>query len=227
MNTPRVALTVRSTNSKVGPIPVSTTSASTCPDNCGVKSKGCFAKAGFYTNLHWARVTDGRSGTDWAGFLTGVAKLPAGQLWRHNVAGDLPGENNEINAQALMELVAANHGKRGFTYTHKPMTPENRLAVTNANALGFTVNLSADTLAQADTLAETGLPTVVILALPEGERHDVTTPAGRKVATCPATYRDDVTCATCGLCQVQGRKVIVGFPAHGSQKKAASAVAAA
>jgi len=53
----------------------------------------------------------------------------------------------------------------------------------------------------------------------------VTTPAGRKVATCPATYRDDVTCASCQLCQRKDRKVIVGFPAHGMRKKAASAIA--
>jgi hypothetical protein len=41
---------------------------------------------------------------------------------------------------------------------------------------------------------------------------------GRQVATCPAAYRDDVTCASCGLCQRQDRKLIVGFPAHGYSK---------
>lgn len=43
--------------------------------------------------------------------------------------------------------------------------------------------------------------------------------------TCPATYRDDVTCATCGLCASTTRKVIVGFPAHGAAKRAAAAIA--
>ena len=142
------------------------------------------------------------------------------------MAGDLPGHGKRIDVRALAALVRANTGRRGFTYSHKPITAGNLAAIHNANAGGFTINLSADTLAEADRLAETGLPVVVVLALPEGERHTVTTPAGRTVATCPATYRDDVTCASCGLCQRQNRKVIVGFPAHGNTKRAAAAVAA-
>jgi hypothetical protein len=50
------------------------------------------------------------------------------------------------------------------------------------------------------------------------------TPAGRKVVVCPATQRDDVSCATCALCARQ-RDVIVGFPAHGVAKKKAMAAA--
>jgi hypothetical protein len=132
-----------------------------------------------------------------------------------------------IDHPALRQLVAANTGKRGFTYTHKPMhVAANRVSVKHANEHGFTVNLSADTLAEADELAALNIaPVVVVLDAKEGERHDVTTPEGRKVATCPATYRDNVTCASCQLCQRRDRKVIVGFPAHGSGKKAAAAVA--
>lgn len=224
----RVSLTLKSSNAKVGPIPVSTTSAETCPDVCPLKAKGCYAKAGHYTNLHWQRVTEGKVGYEWSAFVDKVAALPDGTLWRHNVAGDLPGAGDTVDAAALAALVSANAGKRGFTYTHKPVDGGNLAAIRSANAAGFTVNLSADTLAEADQLADTGAgPVVVVLALPEGIRHDVTTPAGRKVATCPATYRDDVTCASCGLCQRADRKVIVGFPAHGSAKKAAAAIAAA
>ena len=51
------------------------------------------------------------------------------------------------------------------------------------------------------------------------------TPEGWAVKTCPATYRDDVTCQSCQLCQRRDRKVIVGFPAHGMRKKAAATVA--
>jgi len=50
------------------------------------------------------------------------------------------------------------------------------------------------------------------------------TPAGRKVVVCPATIRDDVSCASCQLCQRQ-RDFIIGFPAHGTSKKKASAIA--
>ena len=98
----------------------------------------------------------------------------------------------------------------------------------DANAGGFTVNLSANTLAHADELAALAIgPVAVVLDATEGERADAVTPAGRKVVTCPATYRDNVTCASCKLCAVADRKVIVGFPAHGFRAKKARAVAAA
>lgn len=41
------------------------------------------------------------------------------------------------------------------------------------------------------------------------------TPAGRKVVVCPATGRDGVTCESCELCAVPGRRSVVGFLAHG------------
>ena len=56
--------------------------------------------------------------------------------------------------------------------------------------------------------------------------EELHTPAGRRIVVCPATYRDDVTCASCQLCQRAERKIIVGFPAHGqSRAKASQAVA--
>ena len=43
------------------------------------------------------------------------------------------------------------------------------------------------------------------------------TPAGRRVAVCPATYLPGVTCASCGACALAGRSAVIGFPAHGSR----------
>jgi hypothetical protein len=226
----QVHLTLKSRNAKVGPMPVSTTTAESCPDVCPLKAAGCYAKGGPLA-MHWRKVSNGEAGTDWAAFTAAIAALPGGTLWRHNQAGDLPGHGDRIDATALHMLVEANAGKRGFSYTHKPVdnaNPLNRYAVAQANCNGFTVNLSADTLAAADRLAALNIgPVVVVQDVAEGERHDTVTPGGRKVVTCPATYRDDVTCAACQLCQRRDRKVIVGFPAHGAQRKAARAVAAA
>lgn len=218
----RVHLTVKSSNIKTGPMPVSTTESRSCPDACPLKGKGCYAENPPVLFV-WRKVDRGEAGTDWAGFCAQIAALPEGQIWRHNQGGDLPGASNRIDRAKLRALAEANRGRRGFTYTHKPMTAANLAAVREANTAGFTVNLSADTLAEADALAETGLPVVVIQDAPEGERSDTVTPAGRKVATCPAIYRDDVTCASCGLCQRQDRKVIIGFPAHGQGRKRALA----
>jgi hypothetical protein len=149
--------------------------------------------------------------------------LADGQLWRHNQAGDLPGIGDKIDRQALTKLVEANRGRRGFTYTHKPMSIANRLAIAKANAKGFTVNLSADNLAEADALASLRIGPVVVV-LPSDQLTNTTTPDGRKVVICPAVTHDNVTCATCQLCARQ-RDAIVGFPAHGARSALASRVA--
>ncbi len=214
-------LTLKSANAKTGPIPVSTTSAATCPNACPFKKSGCYADGGPLA-LHWAAVTSGKRGTDFATFVGTIKLLPKGQLWRHNQAGDLPGAGDSIDAIALSELVVANAGKRGFTYTHKPMADAaNAAAVRDANAGGFTVNLSANNLEHADELASLNVgPVVVVVA--SDQTGNTVTPAGRKVVICPATVRDDVSCATCQMCQRQ-RDTIIGFPAHGASVKKANA----
>lgn len=214
---PNVHLTLKSRNAKTGPIPVSTTSADTCPASCPfnhANTGGCYASYG-PLRLFWDKVTNGSTGSDWGTFCNDIHSLPEGTLWRHNQAGDLPGFGDTIDTQALSMLVDANSGKRGFTYTHKPMhIAANREAVASANAQGFRVNLSANTLEHADELAGLGIAPVVTV-LPKDARENTATPEGRKVVVCPATIRDDVSCATCQLCQ-RSRDFIVGFPAHGA-----------
>jgi hypothetical protein len=209
-----VHLTLKSANVKTGPIPVSTTERDSCPTDCAMRAE-CYAASGPLA-LHWAAVSAGTRGTSWAQFTQSIAALPDGQLWRHNQAGDLPQTGGTIDAVKLGQLVAANQGKRGFTYTHHRDSAS--LAwVKHANAWGFTVNLSANDLRDADALADTDAGPVAVV-LPSTQTENTTTPAGRKVVVCPATQRDDVSCATCQLCQRQ-RSVIVGFPAHGSRHR--------
>ena len=213
-------LTLKSKNKKTGPIPVSTTSAASCPPSCPFKENGCYAKGGPLA-IVWKQVDD--IGTSLAEFCGSIANLPAGQLWRHNPAGDLPGQGETIDAKALDQIVKANQGRRGFTYTHKsPFNKRNATAIAKANAAGFTINLSGNNLAHADQLAALGIAPVVTVLPSDG--GSTTTPAGRKVVQCPATFRANVTCASCKLCQRQ-RDVIVGFPAHGAAHRKASAVA--
>jgi len=210
----QVHLTLKSANAKTGPIPVSTTERDSCPTDCAMRA-GCYAASGPLA-LHWAAVSAGTRGTSWGQFVQSIAALPDGQLWRHNQAGDLPQVGGTIDAVKLGQLVAANQGRRGFTYTHH--RDRASLAwVKHANDWGFTVNLSANDLHDADALAETGAGPVVVV-LPSTQTQNTETPAGRKVVVCPATQRDDVSCATCQLCQRQ-RSTIVGFPAHGTRKR--------
>jgi hypothetical protein len=226
MQTYQVALTLKSRNAKTGDIPVSTTSYETCPPACPLQKNGCYADTGPLA-LFWQKVTARKVGMMWAEFAKQVAALPEGALWRHNQAGDLPGSNGKIDDKALAALVIANAGKRGFTYTHYDVlkSAANRKAVANANEQGFTINLSANNLAHADKLAALNIaPVAVVLPSSIQGNVKVATPEGRKVVVCPATYRDDVSCKTCGLCATN-RGAIIGFPVHGVQKKKANAVA--
>ena len=49
------------------------------------------------------------------------------------------------------------------------------------------------------------------------------TPAGRRIAICPATY-SDATCKACGACAHV--RAVIGFPAHGAWQKVEKATAA-
>jgi len=214
----RAHLVLRSGNMKTGRIPVSVTERVTCPDACLFRGTGCYADYGPMRHA-WRSVDSGKWGKPWAEFCAAVAALEPGQLWRHNEAGDLPGVADAIDTRALNMLVDANRGKRGFSFTHKPVIghAKNRAAIQKANARGFTINLSADSLAKADALAELGIAPVTVV-LP----HDVSdlafrTGGGRQVVVCPA-QTSHLTCASCKLCALPDRKSIIGFRAHGQFK---------
>jgi hypothetical protein len=240
-------LTRKSGNAKTGPIAVSMSSRSTCPDACSFKGNGCYAD-GWPSVVHWKAVDNGR-GVDWTRFCQAVAKLPSGEIWRHNSAGDLPGENDRIDGDALSELVNANSAAcaHGFTYTHKPVTwtalhraaavkgrqitsddislmRSNRAAIADATFRGFTVNVSHDSLEELDRSGLQAFPAVVVLPMLErGEREPkvVRSPAGNRVVVCPAQYRE-TTCAECKLCQRADRNYAIGFRAHGYARRKVS-----
>jgi hypothetical protein len=167
--------------------------------------------------IHWRKVTQGDRGLPWSDFVGQISALPNGQLWRHNAAGDLVGNGESIDPVALGQLVAANQHKRGFTYTHKTNDKANHQWIKAANDWGFTVNSSANNLTHADELADLAIGPVVTV-LPIDSPTKQLTPKGRVVVTCPATYKENVSCATCQLCAVSDRSTIVGFPAHGNAK---------
>jgi hypothetical protein len=208
-----------SANSKTGAIPVTYTERASCPPSCAHYRADCYAED-FYTRMAWDKVPE--RGGDVAALCASIAALPDGQLWRHNVAGDLPGDGENVDPVALGEIVRANIGRRGFTYTHKKSADAIDWAA-HATRWGFTVNLSADDEGEADALAETVLPVCAIVPSDTPEKSE--TPAGRTIIVCPAQTRDDVTCETCGLCARADRRVIIGFRAHGTRARIADAKA--
>lgn len=224
MQTVQIQFVRKSANAKTGAIPVTVTERASCPDTCKFKGNGCYYAASFYTKLNWDAIDQRKRGGAWSDTCENVAKLPDGQIWRHNVGGDLPHNGGYINSALVGRLTAANKGKRGFTYTHHDMGIDtNRAAVKLANRHGFTINLSGDNLTHADTLADLDVGPVVVV-LPIDQSGNTETPAGRHVVVCPAIDRDDVTCNSCKLCARSDRSAIIGFPAHGSRKRAAEGV---
>lgn len=216
-----VKLNVISGNTKTGKIPVSMSSSSTCPLKCPHRDGACYAERHF-VGMHWRRLSSEGAGVTWDEFCAKVSQIPKGQAWRHNEAGDLPGQGDEINVTLLRQLVLANRGKPGFTYTHKEvlddcgMAVSNRLAIREANEDGFTVNLSADDVDHADVLAGLHIGPVAV-TLPEYALQKSVTPKGRPVIICPAQWSEK-SCQDCQLCAKPKRKAIIGFWAHGPGK---------
>lgn len=216
MTTIRYHFSRVSRNTKTGPIPVTTTGAASCPPSCGLIA-ACYANSG-PLRIHWDHISNGVRGSTLADLCLDIRRLPGGQLWRHNQAGDLPGTGNAIDAPALAELVHANRGRRGFTYTHKPLTVDNLTAMHAAVDAGFIINLSADDAALADTLAVHNLPVVVVV--PADAPKVSFTPLGGKIVLCPAESSDKITCANCGLCAIADRPYMIGFKPKGSNRGA-------
>lgn len=215
------SFTPSSQNKKTGPIPVTVTDKSSCPSTCPLLNKGCYAKSAFYMHTHWKRVST--RGKELAALCARIAELPTGQLWRHNQAGDLPGKDLRIARRALDAIVRANRGRRGYTYTHKPVlgatriARDNRAAIAHANANGFCINLSANTLQEADAYADLGIGPVVTI-VPRGYGYTGKTPAGRRVVLCPAQDKGTkMTCAKCQICAKVDRTSVIAFVAHGAQ----------
>ena len=211
-------ITLKSSNVKTGKIPVTTSDSLTCPDSCPLKaSNTCYAKSG-NLNLHWSKVSDGSRAISFDQLIETIRQLPVNQLWRHNQAGDLMGLNETIDVNAMHQLIDANRGKRGFTYTHKPLNAENSAIIKESNQKGFTVNVSANNLIQADEYKALNIAPVVAI-ISDNLPKTFKTAGGNRVVTCPAQTNSKTSCETCGLCQRADRDYIIGFIAHGTSKK--------
>ena len=123
-----------------------------------------------------------------------------------------------MDTARLTELVAANVGRRGFTFTHRHRSRQAMAQIRWANRAGFTINASADSLEEADRLADYEIGPVAVVVPSTTSDRGLRTPAGRKVVVCPAQTKADLTCATCRLCAIPSKKAIVAFRSHGQSR---------
>ena len=217
-------LTKISNNAKTGPIAVSTSSKSTCPDDCPIKEKGCYADSG-PLKLHWDKISAGTRGVSFDDFLLQVQALPINSEYRHNQAGDLPGEHGQIDAPKLARLTATIKKRKlkAFTYSHYNVLTNlnNRLAIKQANDQGFTINLSANHISEVDNLLALNIAPVAVI-MPINAPKVSYTAAGNKVVICPAQTNDETRCIDCMLCAKKDRSFSVGFLPHGTGAKKAA-----
>lgn len=207
-------------NRKLGGIPATRTERASCPTTCPFYDKGCYAKYG-PESIHWSKMTNAMN---WLEMCNQIFRLPKGQLWRHNTSGDLPHQNGIIDSQMLGSLVRANKNKKGFTFTHHILNEENISTIQEANVQGFTINASTESVEIADSIMTNhGIPAVSVIPSSETRRF-FRTEKGRKVAVCPATIHENVSCASCGMCAQSNRDFIIGFPAHGAAKKTVDSI---
>ena len=173
--------------------------------------------------MAWDKV-DNRTGKNllsWEDFCKQIKALPEGSLWRHNQAGDLPSTkrygSESINHTQVRQLTRANRRKRGFTYSHKdPFFRNNAKIIAEANRGGFIINLSANSLTQADRYAALKIGPVVA-TVPSDHPKVSYTPEGRKCVVCPKQTMATLTCLDCKWCARENREVIIVFRAHGTK----------
>lgn len=222
-NSTQVQFVKKSSNVKIGKIPCTNSERSTCPDSCPLKNDGsCYAESGFYTRLNWDKVDSKERGGTWSQLCDNIKKLKNGQLWRHNVSGDLPHIDQKIDTNKMYDLTCANMDKKGFTYTHHEVLENNDIAKHNksiidaCNKNGFTVNLSGNNPYHAIQLKALNIAPVVSI-VPIDQLTNFTL-NGVKFVICPAAIRNNVDCEKCNMCQLTDRDFTIAFPAHGGGK---------
>lgn len=212
-----------SSNSKTGPIPTTMTEKDSCPDTCPLKLNGCYAE-NFPLSLHWKRVS--ASGMPVNQLAQKLGKLPRGQLWRHNVAGDLPHTNGAINMSEIRPILESVKTRKLKTilYTHHKIT-QNYQALSEIRDSGVNINVSTESPELAISALNAGFNSVCIM--PDGSEKLTKYKDGysgqtiAKIVICPAQTSERVTCASCGLCAKDRTKdrVIIGFLPHGARAK--------
>lgn len=221
-----VHVVARSGNSKTGPLPVTYRPMSTCPTGCPFlptgQIGGCYGTGRIFASA------DRRSGdvdVETATWMVRLGKDAGARFLRDRVVGDVVTPRGTLDRAYVrgVATVARENGLVPFGYTHAWR------AFTSADVAwlrrqGYVMNASVESPEAAVEAIGRGLS----VALVDEELPDGTRIGGRRLVTCPAQARDDVTCASCGLCARPDRPQVVRFLVHGiSRAKARRVVAAA
>ena len=216
-----------SNNSKTGNMPVTYSTIADCNPGCKHYIwQTCYGLWG-HVGIHWRKVSTGERGVSWREFLDEIWTLPKKTLWRHNIAGDLPRQKYSklLSRKRCIALAKAARRTKPFTYCHHEKVPHNLTIISEMNEMGFTVNLSTDTLKEAALwYKHSTLPIVTLLPKGSPKVQEV---EGVKIIRCPAEY-SSVKCApVCAhtMCGNPDREWVIGFTPHGTKANDADVIA--
>lgn len=194
-------------NKKLGRIYSVYASNDSCPHTCKLYKTACYAESG-HVIMHWRK-----SSKTLAELLAWIGTLPKGSIVRYGVAGDLPGQDTEIDRESLFAIAkkAKECGVFIYSYTHKEIDKE---LFETLKSYGFFLNKSCDALAEVDKYCANNIPSAI--AVPTDFPDQSITPDGNKIIVCPQqSKKQDLTCADCKLC-MRERNVTIAFRAHGT-----------
>jgi hypothetical protein len=209
-------------NAKTGRMPVTYRTADTCPRTCPFLPRTMGGNGGCYgTGRIFGSAAKYATTMSTADALSKLARAPKGSRYmRDRVVGDLVDASGGFDMPyvAAIAEVADSAGLQVFGYTHAwPIMTAGDVAAVKAT--GYVLNASCETAEDVSRAVSLGMPTVIA-----GDSWaDGEVVAGRRIVTCPAQTRDDVTCASCGLCAKPDRACTVRFLIHGAAKSQAAA----
>ena len=217
---PRILWAATSRNAKTGNVPTAWVGPTreeareSCA-GCPMLDNGCYAHSGTPVIGLASIARAFGEGKDYSLSAALRGRRNSARMVRYTALGD-GGRVSRTTADGIVAAVRA-AGLQLVGYTHHWREEQ------VADAWRGRLMASCDTLSDADEALDAGWRAAVVL--PEGA-GDTVTPAGRKVKVCPAIRAPGkVTCNDCRLCDGSARGPIVGFPAHGNQTDAASAIA--
>jgi len=208
-----------SSNTKIGPMPATYRGRDTCPGDCPFLNNGCYGDGRIFGLAHkYATALT----IDKAREILRRARTDARYL-RDRVVGDLVNARGLFDMRYLMDIARLARENRltvfGYTHAWRMLTRDHVRAIT---ASGYVMNASCETVEDVRQAISLGMPSVIT----NDNVAERDTVAGLRVITCPAQTRDNVTCASCGLCAKPDRKVVIRFLTHGPSKKRARAAIA-
>lgn len=228
MSLTNVHIVATSGNAKTGPMPVTYRPVQTCPRTCAFLPKSEGGNGGCYGTGRIFGIAS-KYATAETSHADAVAKLnraPRGAKYmRDRVVGDIVAPDGTADVDYLTSIAAAAAAVDltpfGYTHGFDLLTPGD---VQRVAAAGYVLNASCETIEDVRRAVAKGLPATIVAGPELEDGTEVRTHDGmRRVVTCPAQTREDVSCASCGLCAKPRRAAVVRFLPHGTAVRQAEA----